>query len=209
MVQWKAISQGGEEKITTELIKQVAAESLGPLLPMLQYIRDGNEDWKVRFSNVKVLRIKEYYDRCLVELERIKLDEHHARRELQSKHPAHLSTEARLVTRELLALGVEPAQARDFAIQAISSSKDKPDIPALTRAAYSLALQPEQANATESAQAPMQLQQKQKLKPDYAELDMRLVAAQAIKDKKTVYQGWIEARLIRDNPMCDLFDMCE
>jgi hypothetical protein len=209
MVQWKAISLRGKEIITIDLIRQVAADGLGPLLPMLEYIRQGHKDWKLRYGSIKPLKTDVYYNNCLAELEKAKLDEYQLMLELQSKRSLYLTAEIRLVIIELLDLGVEPAIAKVCAEKAMADSEDKSDISSLTKLAYKLALQTEPIVETEPTQKSEKLQQQQKVKPIYGDMDMRLVADQATKNKMTVYEAWIAAGLIRDNPMYDLFDICE
>ena len=209
MVQWKAISLRGKEIITIDLIRQVAADGLGPLLPMLEYIRQGHKDWKLRYGSIKPLKTDVYYNNCLAELEKAKLDEYQLMLELQSKRSLYLTAEIRLVIIELLDLGVEPAIAKVCAEKAMADSEDKSDISSLIKLAYKLALQTEPIVETEPTQKSEKPQQQQKVKPIYGDMDMRLVADQATKNKMTVYEAWIAAGLIRDNPMYDLFDICE
>lgn len=197
MVQWRAVSLGGDELITVDLIRRVAQEGLYMVKPMLDYIRDPKKkDWAIKYKDVGPIDTAEYQKRCLSELESQRLEEVRRLARTQQKQSKYSSEILRHVIRELLELDVEPFLAKECAEKALDSCDDKENIPALVKAAYTFALQ---GNLAKSE--PAKNKRKTKAKPKYPEGDIRGIVASAKKEKIPAYEALKRAGAIKDDPL--------
>ncbi len=178
MVQWRAISVGGDEKITVDLIHQAAKDGLYLVKPMLDAIRSGHKESIIKYKDIAPLDTTEYYNKCLSDLEARELKEiRRLARKQQSKE--NVSPKLNFVILELLKLEVEPAKAKECAERVIASSGEDTDIPSMVKQAYTLALQGGQVNegATKTTT------RKTKPKPNYQGNDIRQIVENAKKNK--------------------------
>lgn len=211
MVQWRAISVGTEEIIDIDLIHQVAKDGLYLVKPMLDAIRSGDRDWMNKYKDIAPLDTTEYSKNCVSELEKRDLKE--ARRlARKQQNNGHLSATQRHVILELLALGIEPAKAKECAEQVVISSEEETDIPSLVKQAYALALggkiQETTATTTKvsNQKSKATSTHKPKAKPKYQENDIRQIVENAKKNETTAYEGLKSANIIK-NPVEDFISV--
>ncbi len=201
MLQWRAISIGGKEIITTELLRKVAKDGLYLVKPMLDAIRSGDKEWMIKYKDIAPLDTTEYQNKCRSELESKDLQEI---RRLARKQQTYQKVSPKLnyVILELLKLEVEPAKAKECAEQVIVSSDEDADITLLTKKAYTLALQGGQVNES-LVKANIS---KAKLKPKYQGNDIRGIVENAKKEKKFAYDDLKLAGIIK-NPVEDFINI--
>ncbi|MBD2077005.1 ATP-binding protein [Phormidium sp. FACHB-592] len=208
MVQWRAISLGGDEVISIDLIRQAASESLVLVEPMLKYIREhpDKDDWKLKYSNIQ-LETAEYRIRCLEKLEIAELEALRLQNQMWAKKVSYSSPKVRQVIVALVQdLGVAPSVAKQSAEKAVAADEGSADLASLVSKAYIIALQTEQAveEASSIEEAKKKVKEK-KLNPTYAEDDLRLIADNAKKNNVKVYDALIESGSILDNPLKILY----
>ncbi|WP_445630218.1 ATP-binding protein [Nostoc sp. DSM 114167] len=201
MVQWRAISIGGKEIITIDIIRQAAKDGLYLVKPMLDAIRSGDKEWMIKYKDIAPLDTTEYQNKCLSELDSKDLQEI---RRLARKQQTHQKVSPKLnyVILELLKLEVEPAKAKECAEQVIVSSDEDADITLLTKKAYTLALQGGQVNES----LVKANTSKAKLKPKYQANDIRRIVENAKKEKKFAYDDLKLAGIIK-NPVEDFINI--
>jgi hypothetical protein len=201
MVQWRAISIGGKEIITVDLIRQAAKDGLYLVKPMLDAIRSGDKEWMIKYKDIAPLETSGYQNKCLSELDSRDLKEIRRlarRQQTQQK----VSPKLNYVIVELLDLEVEPAKAKECAEQVIASSDEDTDISSLVKKAYILALQGEQVNENIAQTST----RKAKLKPKYQGNDIRQIGENAKKEKKSAYEDLKLAGIIK-NPVEDFISI--
>ena len=197
MVQWRAISLGGDELITVDLIQRVAQEGLYMVKPMLDYIRNPKkEHWAIEYKDVGSVDTEEFEKRCLSKLESQRLEEVRRLARAQQKQSKYSSEILRHVILRLLELDVEPALAKECAEKALDSCDDKENVPDLVKAAYTLALQGNSAKVE-----PAKNKRGAKTKPNYQEDDIRGIVASAKKEKISAYEALKRAGAIQDDPI--------
>ncbi|WP_414587907.1 ATP-binding protein [Scytonema sp. PCC 10023] len=201
MVQWRAISVGGDEKITVDLIHQAAKDGLYLVKPMLDAIRSGDKEWMIKYKDIAPLDTTEYHNKCLSDLEARDLKEiRRLARKQQSKE--NVSPKLNYVILELLNLEVEPAKAKECAERVIASSGEDIDIPSMVKQAYTLALQGGQVNEA----ATKTTTRKTKQKPNYQGNDIRQIVENAKKNKVSAYQDLKSVQIIKD-PVQDFINI--
>ena len=197
MVQWRAISLGGDELITVDLIQRVAQEGLYMVKPMLDYIRNPKkEHWAIEYKDVGTVDTEEFEKRCLSKLESQRLEEVRRLARAQQKQSKYSSEILRHVILRLLELDVEPALAKECAEKALDSCDNKENVPDLVKAAYTLALQGNSAKVE-----PAKNKRGAKTKPNYQEDDIRGIVASAKKEKISAYEALKRAGAIQDDPI--------
>lgn len=201
IVQWSAISLGGEEIITVDLIHQVAKDGLYLVKPMLDAIRSGDKEWMIKYKDIAPIDATEYHNKCLSKLEAEDLKEiRRMARKQQSQQK--ISPKLNHVILELLDLGVEPAKAKECAEKVIALSEADIDIPIIVKEAYSLALQGGQVD-----QGTTQISKRRtKRQPKYQENDMRLLVENAKKNQTSAYKDLKTAGIIKD-PLEDFINI--
>jgi hypothetical protein len=200
MVQWRAISLGGDEVITVDLIHQVAAEGLYLVKPMLDAIRSGNINQMKKYRDIAPVDISDYRGKCLndvnfddlAEMRRIKRNQ---------KRSGVMSPLLKQVIAQLLDLEVEPTQAKMLAERVVNENPQEMNINELVRQAYKIELKGEQFKES----VPKKVKSKGKLNPDYTEKDMRKILEDAKQNEIPVYPGLVEANIVKDNPEQDFF----
>nr|WP_242032484.1 ATP-binding protein [Coleofasciculus sp. FACHB-64] len=195
IVQWRAISIGGKENITIDLIRQAAKDGLYLVKPMLDAIRSGDKEWMTKYKDIAPLDTTEYQNKCLSEIDAKDLTDIRRLARKQQNQPK-VSPKLNYVILELLNLEVEPVKAKECVEQVIASSDEDADISSLLKKAYALALQGGQIN---ESLAKTNIK-KAKLKPKYQENDIRRIVENANKDKKSAYEGLKLASIIK-NPV--------
>ena len=201
MVQWRAVSIGGKEIITVELIRQAAKDGLYLVKPMLDAIRSGDKEWMIKYKDIAPLDTIEYQNKSLSELDSKNLQEI---RRLARKQQTHQKVSPKLnyVILELLKLEVEPTKAKECAEQVIVSSDEDADMTSLTKKAYTLALQGGQVNES----LVKVNTSKAKFKAKYQENDIRRIVENAKKEKKSAYDDLKLAGIIK-NPVEDFINI--
>ena len=198
MVQWRAISDGGDEIITVDLIHQVAQEGLHLVKPMLDAIRSGNLVQMKKYRDIAPVDISEYREQCLNSINFEELAELRRTRR-NHKQSATMSPLLNQVIVELLELEVEPAFAKRLGERMINEYPEETDISKLVNQAYKIALQGEAFPGSK----PTKPKSKGKLSPNYVENDMRKILEEAKSNQIPVYEPLVEANIIKDNPEVD------
>ena len=198
MVQWRAISLGGKEVISIDIIRQAAKDGLFLVRPMLDAIRSGDRDWMLKYKDIAPIDTTEYQDRCLSKLTTIDLKEI-SRLAKKQQSSANLSVEERYIVLELLKLGVDAFKAQECAKQVITLKIEDADVSTLVNNAYALALGKNLAKDT-SQKNTRRLKNKQK----YQENDIRQIVENAKKNKTSAYEDLKLAKIVKD-PLEDFY----
>lgn len=193
MAQWRAISIGGKEIITINLIRQAAKDGLYLVKPMLDAIRSGDKDWMIKYKDIAPLDTTEYQNKCLSKLDSDDLKEIQ-RLARKQQNQQKVSPKLNYVILELLKLEVEAARAKECAEQVIVSNDENADITSLVNKAYTLALQGGQENGNLVTINT----KKAKLKPKYVNNDIRRTVENAQKEKKSAHEALTLAGIIKD-----------
>ena len=200
MVQWRAISLGGDETITVDLIRQVAREGLYLVKPMLDYIRDPKkDDWAIKYKDVALVDTAAYYNKCMSELESKELEASRQLARTQQNGSRYSSATLRNVILELLELDIEPGVAKQCAERVADSNSKDVSIPLLVKEAYSLALQGSSMNMEKNKRVA-------KSKFKYSDDDIRGIVESAKKSQTSAYEALKLAGVIRDNPVQEFLE---
>lgn len=211
MVQWRAISLGGKEIISNDLIKQAAKDGLYLVKPMLDAIRSGDEQWMAKYKDIAPIDTTEYQKQCLSNIETKDLKEI-SRLARKQQTNGRLLTTQRHVILKLLELDVEPITAKECAEQVVISSEEETDIPSLVKQAYALALggKIQETTATtakvNNQKSKTNSTRKAKAKPKYQENDIRQIVENAKKNETAAYEGLKSANIIK-NPVEDFISV--
>lgn len=198
MVQWRAISLGGKELISIDLIRQAAKDGLFLVRPMLDAIRSGDRDWMLKYKDIAPIDTTEYQDRCLSKLTTIDLKEI-SRLAKKQQSSANLSVEERYIVLELLKLGVDAFKAQECAKQVITLKIEDADVSTLVNNAYALALGENLAKDTSQKNT-----RRSKNKQKYQENDIRQIVENAKKNKTSAYEDLKLAKIVKD-PLEDFY----
>jgi hypothetical protein len=198
IVQWRAISLGGNEIITVELIHKVAEEGLYLVKPMLDAIRSGDIIRMKKYRDIAPINVSEYREKCLGDINFDDLAEMRRMRRNQ-KHKSAISPRLKQVIIELLDLEVEPTQAKALGERVIEENPEETDISKLANLAYKISLQGEPFKGNR----PKKAQSNGKLKPNYVEHDMRKILEEAKQNQISVYEPFVEESIIKDHPELD------
>lgn len=198
MVQWRAISLGGKEVISIDIIRQAAKDGLFLVRPMLDAIRSGDRDWMLKYKDIAPIDTTEYQDRCLSKLTTIDLKEI-SRLAKKQQSSANLSVEERYIVLELLKLGVDAFKAQECAKQVITLKIEDADVSTLVNNAYALALGKNLAKDTSQKNT-----RRSKNKQKYQENDIRQIVENAKKNKTSAYEDLKLAKIVKD-PLEDFY----
>ena len=198
MVQWRAISLGGKEIISIDIIRQAAKDGLFLVKPMLDAIRSGDRDWMLKYKDIAPVDTTEYQDRCLSKLTTIDLKEI-SRLAKKQQSSANLSEEERYIVIELLKLGVDAFKAQECAKQVVNMSDEDTGFPTLLNHAYALALGENLVKDT-----PQKNTRRAKNKQKYQEHDIRQILENAKKNKTSAYEDLKTAKVVKD-PVEDFY----
>ncbi|MDZ8064919.1 MAG: ATP-binding protein [Nostoc sp. DedQUE08] len=199
MIQWRAISLGGDEKITVDLIHQSAKDGLYLVKPMLDAIRSGDEDWMIKYKDIAPIDAIEYKNKCFSELESRDLEEVR-RLGRKQQNRGNQSVKLRHIIVELVKLDVEPSVAKECAEKVFAINEDNADIPSLVKEAYIYALQGE---PVKKGTAKTNIR---KTKPKYQSNDIRQIVENAKNKKIPAYQDLKTADIIK-NPLQDFINI--
>ncbi len=199
MIQWRAISLGGDEKITVDLIHQSAKDGLYLVKPMLDAIRSGDQDWMIKYKDIAPIDAIEYKNKCLSELESRDLEEVR-RLARKQQNRGNQSVKLRHIIVELVKLDVEPSVAKECAEKVLAINEDNADIPVLVKEAYIYALQGE---PVKKGTAKTNIR---KTKPKYQSNDIRQIVENAKNKKIPAYQDLKAADIIK-NPLQDFINI--
>lgn len=201
IVQWRAISLRGDEKITVDLIRQAAKDGLYLVKPMLDAIRSGEKEWMIKYKDIAPLDTTEYQNKCLFDLDAKDLQEVRRLARKQQSH-GNVSAKLRHLILELMQLDVEPILAKECAEKVVASSGEEADIVSLVKEAYTIALQGGQISegATKTST------RKTKPKPKYQGNDIREIVENAKKKKISPYENLKSAGIIKD-PVQDFINI--
>jgi hypothetical protein len=198
MVQWRAISLGGNEGITAELIHQVAKEGLYLVKPMLEAIRSGNLAQMQKYRDIAPIQISEYQTKCLNSINYGILEEiRRLKRNQKSSDP--MSPILKEVIAQLLDLEVDPSQAKVLGERVVGENPQDNDISKLVKLAYKIALKGEPFKDDK----PQKTKSKAKVNPNFTEHDMRKILEEAKKNQLPVYESFVKANIIKDIPERD------
>ncbi len=188
--QWRAIALE-TEIITPSLIKQVAADSLHLVRPMLDALKSGDPERIAKYSDIKPLDVQGFYDQYRSKLEAKRQSELSKLR--AANQSAHASADApsllRQIILQLMSLDLSPMVAKFHAERVVATRKPGATVADLTTEAYTSALSeglpPRENLVAENRKAtPKETRSK-----NYAQGDFRLIVAEAKKSKSSAYQG--------------------
>ena len=171
IVQWRAISLGGDEIITVDLIHQVAQEGLYLVKPMLDAIRTGNLVQMKKYRDIAPIDISEYREKCLhdINFEDLREQRRIRRNRKESKTISPLLNQ---VIFELLELEVESSLAKSLGERIVRENPQETDVTKLVNQAYKIALQGEKFKKGSKTR---KTKSRGKLSSNYAENDMRKI----------------------------------
>ena len=167
MVQWRAISLGGDEVITPSLIREVATEGLVLVKPMIDAIRSGDPDWMDKYDDISPVDTEEYYQKWLSKIDSIKIAEIRRQAKQQQKNASSDSAKLNYIILELLKLEIERSLAKICAEKILAASTENVNPSKLVDEAYKLALEGLLANQNKTTD------ERVKLQPLYRAGDMR------------------------------------
>jgi signal recognition particle GTPase len=204
IAQWRAIAVESEI-VTPALIKQVASDSLHLVRPMLDALKSGNEDRIAKYSDIKPLDIKDFYEHFRLKLEGKKQADLEKLRanSRTSQAPTDAPSLLGEVILQLLSLDVPPALAKFHAEKVVAARQPDETVADLTSKAYETALKEgltpqEKPEAKEQKAAPKQVRSK-----SYIPGDLRLIVAEAKKNKSSAYQALMNHGVFKP-PMQDV-----
>jgi len=207
IAQWRAIAVESE-KITPDLIKQVASDSLHLVRPMLDALKSGDQERIAKYSDIKPLDIKDFYEHFRSTLEDKKQADLKKLRAESRTIQCHTDVPSLLkeVILQLMSLDLTPALAKLHAEKTVAARTPDATIADLTRKAYETALNEglalqEKAEAKEQKATPKQSRSK-----PYIHGDLRLIAEEAKKNKGSTYQALKNHGVLRP-PMQDVLSV--
>ena len=174
MVQWRAIALGGNEIITPDLIREVAAEGLVLVKPMLDAIRSGDPSWMEKYDDISPVDTEKYYQKWLSKIDSIKIAELRKQAQQQQKGTDGASATLSYIILELLKLGIERSLAKICAEKVLVAKTGNVSPSIMADEAYKLALEGLLSNQEKT------ISNRVKLQPVYQPGDMR----QAIDEGK-------------------------
>ena len=135
ITQLRAISIGGDEKITPALIQEVAKDCLSLVRPMLEALKSGDLAEIAKYGDISPLKYDEFYEQYSGKLTR----RVGGQRKIQAITPMNNKSIATQVITELLRLGISPEVAVKAAEEAITSLKTE-NVSSLVMEAFKNAL---------------------------------------------------------------------
>lgn len=204
IAQWRAIAVESEI-ITPALIKQVASDSLHLVRPMLDALKSRDQERIANYSDIKPLDIKDFYEHFRSELEGKKQAELEKFRadSRTAQSPTDIPSLLREVILQLMSLDLPPALAKLHAEKVVAAREPDTTVADLTSKAYETALKEgltpqEQPETKEQKAAPKQVRSK-----SYIQGDLRLIVAEAKKNKSSAYQALMNHGILKP-PMQDV-----
>jgi NACalpha-BTF3-like transcription factor len=204
IAQWRAIAVESEI-ITPDLIKQVASDSLHLVRPMLDALKSGDKERIAKYSDIKPLDIKDFYEHFRLKLEVKKQADLEKLRanSLATQSSTGIPSFLREVILQLMSLDLPPALAKLHAEKAVAAREPDATVAELTRKAYETALKEglipqEKPEAKEQKAATKQVRSK-----SYIHGDLRLIVAEAKKNKSSAYQALMNHGVLKP-PMQDV-----
>lgn len=167
MVQWRAIALGGNEIITPDLIREVAADGLVLVKPMIDAIRSGDPDWMEKYDDISPVDTEEYYQKWLSKIDSIKIAEIRKQAKQQQNKTDTDSAKLNYIILELLKLEIERSLARICAEKVLAANTRNLHSSKLVDEAYKLALEGLLANQKQP------VKEEAKPQPNYSTGDMR------------------------------------
>lgn len=201
MVQWRAIAEGEEEIITTDLIKQVAKEGLYLVKPMLDAIRSGDTEWMTDYKDIAPLSTVEYQNKYASKLESKDLKEIRRLARKQQEQQSPILTD--VILKLIQELSVDALLAKQCAEKVFEPKKKQHNVQALVNEAYALSLQSGGGASIKVEKSDLQKSTKAKLEPKYQENDMRLITAESQNQGISVHDALKQAGFIK-NPIDNL-----
>ena len=202
MVQWRAISLGGEEIITIDLIRKVAQDGLYLVKPMLEAIKSGNLVQMKKYRDIAPLDVLEYRERCLSQMNFEDLAQIRRLQRKQQKSQS-MSPLLKQIISELLELEVDAHKAKILAQRIIKENPDENNTSKLVNLAYKIAIGGE--SYQEANKAKTKKAKTVKLDPEYIENDMRLLLQQSQAENFSVYEKFMEVGIVKDTPQDDFY----
>jgi hypothetical protein len=204
IAQWRAIAVESEI-ITPTLIKQVASDSLHLVRPMLDALKSGNKESIAKYSDIKPLDIKDFYEhfRSKLEVKKQADFEKFRANSLTTQSPTHVPSFLREVILQLMSLDLPPTLAKFHAEKVVAAREPDATVADLTRKAYEIALKegliPQEKTETKEQKAAT----KQVRSKSYIHGDLRLIVAEAKKNKSSTYQALMNHGVLKP-PMQDV-----
>lgn len=187
IAQWRAIALG-TEIITAETIKKVADDSLQLVRPMLNALKSGDEELINKYSDIKPIDAEGFYKSYLAELEKKQQRKLEQLRD-QSTPASDIPSLLNDLILSLLDLGLSPQLAKLHAEKALSTRKADASLASLAKEAYRAALT-EGSGTTETPSPERKKSPTKALKgKSYVPGDLRLIVAEAKKNRLSAYQG--------------------
>jgi len=190
IAQWRAIVVESEI-ITPDLIEQVASDSLHLVRPMLDALKSGNQERIAKYSDIRPLDIVDFYEHFCSELEvKKQIDLEKLRADSRAtQSPTDVPSLLREVILQLMSLDLSPALAKLHAEKVVAAREPDATVADLIRKAYETALKEgltpqKQPEAKERKSATKQVRGK-----SYIHGDLRLIVAEAKKNKSSAYQA--------------------
>jgi hypothetical protein len=198
IAQWRAIAVESEA-ITPDLIKQVASDSLHLVRPMLDALKSGDKERVAKYSDIKPLDIKDFYEHFRSKLEVKKQADLKKLRasSLTTQSPTDVPSFLREVILQLMSLDLPPALAKLHAETVVATREPDATVAVLVRKAYEAALK-EGLTPQEKPEAKNQKAvNKQVRSKSYIHGDLRLIVAEAKKNKSSAYQALMNHGVIK------------
>lgn len=190
IAQWRAIALE-TEIITSALVKQVAADSLHLVRPMLDALKSGDPERIAKYSDIKPLDVQDFYEQYRSKLEAKRQSElNRLRAASQSaQHPADAPSLLKQIILQLMSLELSPAMAKFHAERVVATRKPGAAVADLTTEAYAAALNEGLPLQENSAAEKQEAKPKEPKSKNYAHGDLRLIVAEAKKSESSAYQG--------------------
>ncbi|HEX8371080.1 MAG TPA: ATP-binding protein [Pyrinomonadaceae bacterium] len=200
LAQWRAISTG-IEKITPSLIRQVAADSLMLVRPMLNALRSNKIELITKYSDIEPLDIELFYDqyKAEIELEQQKELEKVRERIIKERRANSLPGLNEIIL-GLLDLKVPLMTAQQVSEKVYAEQESGDTLAALIERAFRLSLT---NYATAKVPAVKEKKTSKKQSKKYIQGDLRLIVADAKKAERPAYSGLKDAGVIK-SPLLEL-----
>jgi len=186
IAQWRAIALG-TELITPALVRQVAADSLHLVRPMLDALKSGDPERIAKYSDFKPLDIGDFYEQYRSKLEAKKLSELRKLRTVE-RPSADAPSLLNEVIIQLMNLDLPPSLAKLHAEKVIAARKPDATVAELTAEAYKAALSEGLDMLGRPVIRERKATSKESRSRSFAPDDLRLIVAEAKKNKSSAYQ---------------------
>ncbi len=206
MAQWRAMALG-TEIITSELINQVAKDSLHLVRPMLDALKSGDPERIARYGDIRPIDTADFYQKYLSQLE-AKERTRQTRIVRRQQGSTNISATLKQVILGLVQLDIEPAMAKHCAERALAARTGEPDVTLLVKEAYKFVLQDGQSQEAErvvdvtTRTDRKRTRTKVDLQPD----DLRSIVAQGQQNQLSGYEV-LKARGFIKSPFQDILNL--